>query len=181
VSARRRLLLTTAGAAALLLGVLTMSDALGVAGAPRDSAAVVWVDRPAPPLSGRTLSGQQADLRDLSGSVVLVTVWASWCPPCRQELPVLRSTGQRLGPHGLALLGVLTRDVPSSGRQLLADVGMTSFRTIQDPDGSKAVTWGATGVPETFLIDRRGRLRARCLGAVTPQWVHRYVDPVVAA
>jgi cytochrome c biogenesis protein CcmG/thiol:disulfide interchange protein DsbE len=170
--------------AALVLGAagLALADALGVAQGPKGGAEALALARhPAPPLAGTTLTGQHFDLTGVRGHVVLVTIWASWCPPCRQELPLLASTQKRLGSSGLRWVGVLTRDTPDQGRAMLASTGATAMTSVQDPDGTLAIGWGITGVPETFLVDPGGVVRARSLGAVTPQWITANVDPLVAS
>jgi len=168
-------------AALVILGcAAALGDAIGVTRAPADATASAMVGIPAPPLSGPTLTDRPVDLRNLRGHVVLVTVWASWCPPCRQELPVLAAARSRLAPRGVVFLGILTRDQAARGRALLREVGAGSLTSVQDPDGALAVSWGATGVPETFVVDPSGTIRARRLGAVTEEWVRRYVDAMVA-
>jgi cytochrome c biogenesis protein CcmG/thiol:disulfide interchange protein DsbE len=165
--------LVTAVLAVLLLG---LGGALGSAGQPVD---LERLDRPAPELAGTTIAGRPFDLRSHRGSVVLVTVWASWCPPCREELPILDRTRRRLAARGLVLVGILSRDSGDRATALLRDLGITDLPTIDDPSGRLAVSWGATGVPETYLVDRDGRVVARSVGAVTPEWVARHVDPAV--
>jgi cytochrome c biogenesis protein CcmG/thiol:disulfide interchange protein DsbE len=134
--------------------------------------------RPAPALSGQALDGRRLDLAALRGSVVLVNIWASWCGPCRDEIPLLRRTQQELGPRGLRIIGVATRDGPVAARALLGEVG-GGPESLVDPDGHLAVEWGATGVPETFLVDRAGVVRGRCWGEVTEQWLHDAVEPLL--
>ncbi len=79
------------------------------------------------------------------------------------------------------LVGVLTRDQPDRATALLQELGIAPFPTLPDPTGRTAVSWGATGVPETFLVDRDGRVVARSVGPLTEDWVTRHVDPVVAS
>jgi cytochrome c biogenesis protein CcmG, thiol:disulfide interchange protein DsbE len=179
-STRRRLAASAVAAVALVGAAAALGNAVGLTRAPADAATSAMVGVPAPELSGRTMTGATADLRTLRGRVVLVTVWASWCPPCRQELPVLAATRDRLGARGVSVLGILTRDQSAQARALLREVGAGQLTSVLDPAGALAVTWGATGVPETFVVDRAGTIRARRLGPVTAEWVRRYVDPLVA-
>jgi cytochrome c biogenesis protein CcmG/thiol:disulfide interchange protein DsbE len=134
---------------------------------------------PAPALAGRTLAGGTLDLADLRGSVVLVNVWAAWCAPCRAELPVLARAGQQLGNRGLHVVGIDARDGERQARELLARTGGDPASSIVDPDGAHARTWGVRGVPEAFVVDTGGRVRARYVGAVTRQWIDRYVVPLL--
>jgi cytochrome c biogenesis protein CcmG/thiol:disulfide interchange protein DsbE len=127
----------------------------------------------APPLSGPTLSGGTANLSSLRGSVVLVNVWASWCTPCRQELPLLSDVAHVYRPDGLRVMTINTRDGPVPAREFLRQIHARGLTTISDPDGARAVTWGVRGIPETFLVDRDGIVRARRVGAVTPAWLRQ--------
>ncbi len=173
---RIRVVLTTIAGVGLLAGALTLADALGLARGPAgDVTSAVATPRAAPPLAGPTLDGSTADLAQLRGQVVVVTVWASWCAPCRDELPVLAAGLRELAPQGVAFLGVETRDNADSAKVLLQQTGAGALTSVKDPDGSLAVSWGATGVPETFVIDREGLIRARNIGAVNAQWLSSQV------
>lgn len=172
-TARKVLLSLVGGGLVLGVGALLMVALLSDA----RPAAAGLVGRPAPVLAGETLDGGTADLADLRGSVVLVNVWASWCGPCREELPLLVSTQSRYGDQGLEVLGLNMRDGPVAARALLAETGAESLTSVVDPDGGTAVGWGVRGVPETFLVDRDGVLRARFFGAVTEEWVQEEVVP----
>lgn len=136
--------------------------------------------RTAPPLSGPTVSGGTANLAHYRGRVVVVSIWASWCSPCRSELPILARAHHRYRPSQVAFLGIDTRDRPASARKMLSETGMTGVASILDTDGSIAINWGATGVPETFIIDRIGRIRAHRVGAVTADWPNKAVRPLEA-
>ena len=179
---RGRVLASALAAGVLVAGGLGLADALGVARGPAGGEqALILATHPAPELAGTTLDGGHLDLASLHGHPVLVTIWASWCPPCREELPLLAATQRRLAPHGLQWVGILTRDTPTQAKAMLAATGATNMRSVEDPDGTTAVTWGATGVPETYLVDASGVVRARSLGAVTTDWIQKYVDPLVTA
>jgi cytochrome c biogenesis protein CcmG/thiol:disulfide interchange protein DsbE len=135
----------------------------------------------APPLAGRTLAGGALDLAELRGSVVLVNAWAAWCVPCRKELPVLVAAQRRLGPHGLRWVGIDVRDGERQARELLASVGGDPAESVTDPQGRLADRWQVRGVPETFVVDPRGVVRARHVGAVTRDWIDAHVLPLLPA
>jgi cytochrome c biogenesis protein CcmG/thiol:disulfide interchange protein DsbE len=151
------------------------------AGFGRDPTVVqsVLLDRPAPPLAGATLDGDRFDLGDHHGNVVLVNVWASWCGPCRQEYPVLEEADRELGARGLQIVGINTQDSDAEARAFLDELGGESYPSVVDPDGRIAVEWGTFGVPETFVVDRDGRLQAKVVGAVTREWIAANVVPLL--
>ncbi|PRY20181.1 TlpA family protein disulfide reductase [Pseudosporangium ferrugineum] len=135
----------------------------------------------APPLRGRTLTGARFDLTTLRGKVVLVNVWASWCDPCRQELPVLAGAQRRWSADGLEIAGIDIRDNAESAHRLLTELGVQDLRSVADPQGTAAVAWGARGVPETFVVDRAGQLRWWAQGAVDAAWLEQRIPPLLAA
>ncbi len=130
-------------------------------------------DRPAPPLTGRTPAGDPVDLAALRGSVVVVSVLASWCPPCRAELPVLVDAARQWRGRGVHFVGVAMRDNDSHAAELVRAAGGQALTIVADPDATRAVSLGARGVPETFVVDRRGIMRLHAVGPVTPDWLDR--------
>ncbi|MFJ8579870.1 TlpA family protein disulfide reductase [Micromonospora sp. NPDC093277] len=135
---------------------------------------------PAPALSGATLDGGRFDLATARGQVVLVNVFASWCGPCRDELPLLVDAERRWSPHGLRLVGLNVRDGDAAVRSLLEETGATGLTVLPDPDGTRSVDWGVRGVPETFLVDRDGRIVERQRGVVTQAWLEQRVAPLLS-
>ncbi|MEV4477366.1 redoxin domain-containing protein [Nonomuraea sp. NPDC049504] len=134
-------------------------------------------ERRKPDLSGHTLDGRPFTPSDLRGAPVLVSVWASWCDPCRQEFPLLVAAARDL--RGVHVLGVDLRDTASAARAFLKETGATSFPHLSDPDGRLALELGARGVPETFLLDRDGFIIDRMIGALTPGWIEAHVPPLL--
>lgn len=126
-----------------------------------------------PPVKGRTLGLASRDLR---GEVSLVNVFASWCVACREEHPVFMDLRQRgLVPiHGLNY-----KDQPDDAAGWLDKWGDPYTRTGADLDGRVAIDWGVYGVPETFLVDREGRIAYKHIGAVTPQILKDRILPLV--
>ena len=139
----------------------------------------VLVGHAAPPLAGTTLDGQQFDLSAWRGSVVLVNLWGSWCAPCQQEMPLLVSAYSALQPRGLRMVGVDVKDGAVQARQFLSREGAT-WPSVADPDSAHAVDWGTFGLPETYLLDRSGRVVAKSVGIVTPSWIDDHVVPLLA-
>lgn len=133
---------------------------------------------PAPPLAGEGLDGHEYDVEELHGSVVLVTAWASWCAPCRDEMPVLVDAQEELADSGLEVLGINVRDLPDPARRFAAEHELP-FPSIVDPKGTMSVAWGLRGVPATYLVDREGRLVEQHPGPVTQDWIDTVVEPEV--
>ncbi|MDX1673757.1 MAG: TlpA disulfide reductase family protein [Longimicrobiales bacterium] len=120
----------------------------------------------APELEVATLDGDSVALSDLRGEVVLLNVWATWCVPCRQEVPELQELHETHADEGLRVVGV-TVDHRGAGdeiRQFMDRYGMT-YDVWWDPDGTAIDVFGAVGVPLTVLIDREGQIAWRHLGA----------------
>lgn len=138
-------------------------------------------DRPAAPLRGTTVTGQPFDLGQLRGDVVIVNVMASWCAPCRRELPVLADAAARWAPEHVRVVGVAMRDQAADTTALLRDSGASSLTVVADPDGGHAVAWGVRGVPETFIVDRRGHLRVHAFGPITADWLQQQLTPLVTS
>lgn len=138
------------------------------------------IGRMAPALSGTDLDAEQRELEQLRGDVVLVNIWASWCSPCRDEIPALVEAEQRYADAGLRVLGVNTRDRLSHARRAAAEWGADAYPSIHDEEGRIAVSWGAVGVPETFVVDRDGTIVARHFGPVTADWVADTIDGLVS-
>jgi cytochrome c biogenesis protein CcmG/thiol:disulfide interchange protein DsbE len=135
------------------------------------------IDKPAPqfdlpPIDG---NGPGFATRDLKGEVVLVNVWASWCPPCRQEHPVL----MRLATEGVLIYGINYKDEPADARRFLAELGNPFKRIGADRSGRTAIDWGVYGYPETFAIDRSGRIRYRHVGPILPPDLESKIYPLL--
>lgn len=105
-------------------------------------------------------------LDDYKGKVVLLNVWATWCPPCRAEMPSIEKLYQQYGPHGLNVVAVSVDDAVSedSIRAFARDLGLT-FPILHDPTGKIEQTYQTTGYPETFVIGRDGVIRKKWIGA----------------
>ncbi len=171
----RRRGLTVAAALAVLIGVsLLLGSALSRPGS--SSSASPLLGRHAPALAGTTLGGGTYRLPRKPGRLTLVNIWASWCGPCRQELPLLSQVARHAGAEGVRLVTVNTKDGEVPARELLRKVGASDLLTVQDPHGRLAVEWGVTGVPETFVVDAGGVVRARFQGPVSQAWLDQQIQ-----
>jgi peroxiredoxin len=119
---------------------------------------------PAPPLRLATLPGEEVDRESYRGRVVLVNFWATWCPPCVEEMPSLERLYRTLGPEGLVVLGVSV-DEDGGALQDFVQRARVTFPILRDPGGRKAAAaWRTTGWPETFVIDGTGRIVRKIVG-----------------
>ena len=128
----------------------------------------VKVGAEAPAFAAETLDGERASLALLRGRPVLLNVWATWCHPCRQEIPALEQLHQAYGTRGLHVVGVSIDqgDQEQGIREFLQEYG-ASYAVWLDPDGEITTTYSTMGVPNTFLIGPDGTLLWKHVGPVT--------------
>jgi len=137
------------------------------------------VGRPAAPFSLTTFDGKPMSLEGYRGQVVILNFWASWCyPACYEEAPVLEATWQRYRDRGLVVLGVDIQDTEEAALRFIRQFNLT-FPNAPDPTGKVSIDYGVYGVPETFVIDRRGGIRYKHVGAVTEAVIRDKVEPLL--
>jgi thiol-disulfide isomerase/thioredoxin len=133
----------------------------------------------APALAGAGLDGGRVSLRAVArGNIVFVNVWASWCTPCRTESPLLARSAAALSGRGIRFLGIDETDRPSAARAFVRHTGAT-YPQLVDPDGKLLRTLRMLpqrGIPSTLVIDRRGRIAGRVIGAITAAEIRVVVD-----
>lgn len=129
----------------------------------------VEVGREAPPYAARTLAGDSTSLALLRGKVVVLNIWATWCAPCRAEVPYLESIFQKYAGQQVQVIGV---SVDARGEQdkiaAFAEEFAMTYPIWLDPDERVNSTFLAIGVPSTYVIDRRGVLVWKHLGTLRP-------------
>lgn len=156
-----------AGAGVALVGLQSTDDAL-----------LSYEERPAPPI-------ELPDLVDPTGTVtvprpgtpVVLNIWASWCVPCRREMPVLREAYARFGDQ-VAFIGVNHLDQRDEAIDFVAETGV-GYPSGYDPDGSVARTYGAFGVPTTYFITASGRIVAAKTGELSSEELSSQIDRLV--
>jgi cytochrome c biogenesis protein CcmG/thiol:disulfide interchange protein DsbE len=137
------------------------------------------IEKPAPDFNLPPLiEGEPAlTAADLRGQVTVLNFFASWCVPCRAEHPLLMELARQ---PGLALYGIAYKDKPEAARGFLAELGNPFARIAADSSGRTAIDFGVYGVPETYVIDRDGRIRFRQVGPLTPDAIKNDLLPLVA-
>jgi cytochrome c biogenesis protein CcmG/thiol:disulfide interchange protein DsbE len=177
--------ITVAVLAAALLGLLVY----GVAGKKVDDTldqAVAAGKRPTAPGRGVRLpslaaAGRPMALDDLSGKVVVLNFWASWCEPCKAEAPVLQRAQQRLSRNGGGtVLGVTYKDFEGDSRAFVRDEKVT-YPNVRDDRLKLAPQYGTTQLPETFVIDRSGKVVAMSRGQIDQPFMDRALDAAEGA
>jgi cytochrome c biogenesis protein CcmG/thiol:disulfide interchange protein DsbE len=128
------------------------------------------------PVLGGDGSGSLADYK---GKVVLVNVWASWCEPCRDELPLIQKAHKRLSARGGTVVGIDVKENSAAALAAVEEYGL-SFPNLRDRDGSFVRAWGQTGYPENYVIDRKGRVAAVRRLPVTQEWLDATLPPLLA-
>lgn len=139
----------------------------GAAGAPAQAQykASPWpADRTLPALAAADLQGKLWDLATLRGRAVLLNFWATWCAPCKEELPTLQTLAD-LEIDRLTVLAIDTREPARRARRYLQSTGL-NLTVLPDPQGDIARAWGVTVFPTTVLIDPAGHARQVVRGAV---------------
>ncbi len=119
----------------------------------------------APDFTLEDLTGQKVSLSSFRGKPVFLNFWASWCPPCRQEMPELQEFHQRYGEQ-IALVGINWGETADTVREFLARMGVT-YLNLLDPRGTAFVLYKLTGIPESFFIDPEGYVRGVWIGPLT--------------
>jgi cytochrome c biogenesis protein CcmG/thiol:disulfide interchange protein DsbE len=137
------------------------------------------INRPAPPFRLTQLDDPDKTFtpRDMLGRVWLLNVWASWCVSCRAEHAVLTALS-RTGV--LSIYGLAYKDTRENALTFLASFGNPYVLSIQDMDGRVGIDYGVYGVPESYLIDKRGMIRFKQIGPLTIEVVEKTILPTVA-
>jgi cytochrome c biogenesis protein CcmG/thiol:disulfide interchange protein DsbE len=171
---RRRALTAAAGAGVLVAALLAVLATRSVP--PGSAAASSLGGKPAPAIAGAALvGGRPVSLSGLRGRYVVVTFFASWCAPCRAEVPALASFvwSQRHGGR-VAVLGVADQDTAGNARAFLEQYGAT-WPAVADASGSIAYAYGVTDPPQSFLVSPSGLVVGRYTGQLTSAFLQRWV------
>ena len=128
---------------------------------------VAEVGKPAPNFTLVDTKGKTWNLSELKGQVVFVNFWATWCPPCREEMPSMEALYTSMPADKFKMLAILSNDEPAIADKFAAQIGFT-FPILIDPENKASQAYGLTGVPESYIIDKHGILREKVIGPA--QW-----------
>jgi cytochrome c biogenesis protein CcmG/thiol:disulfide interchange protein DsbE len=161
----------------LLFGAVAAYFAIGLTKDPRILPSAL-IDKPAPKFDLPALHDGKLGLAnaDLGGELKIVNVFASWCVPCRVEHPVLMRFSKL---NNTPLYGLNYKDKKSDAIAWLKQLGDPYERIGQDLSGRVGIEWGVYGVPETYFIDREGRIRYRHVGPILPEVMEKTILPLI--
>ena len=128
---------------------------------------------------GRDLKGNKIRISDYHGRVVIVSFWASWCGPCRQELPLLAGVVKRVGPEQLQVIAINYRDDPEPFKYVVKVLKDFPITILRDPNGKAAKKYEVLGIPRMIIIDRDGKVAADHTGygeSMIPELVDQLND-----
>ncbi len=128
---------------------------------------VAEVYKPAPDFSLVDRQGKTGTLSELKGQVVFVNFWATWCPPCREEMPSMQKLHEMLPKDKFKMLAILNSDDPALADSFAAKLGLT-MPILDDQANKVGPKYGLTGMPETFIIDKKGVVMEKFIGPA--QW-----------
>ncbi|RMH15328.1 MAG: DsbE family thiol:disulfide interchange protein [Gammaproteobacteria bacterium] len=136
------------------------------------------INKPAPEFSLPKLGNMTTQVKrdDLIGQVWLLNVWASWCVSCRQEHPLLVDFSKK---NLVPIYGLDYKDNPDDARNWLRRLGNPYSTVLVDMDGRVGIDYGVYGVPETYVIDKKGVIRYKQIGPVTPSALHDKMIPLI--
>jgi cytochrome c biogenesis protein CcmG/thiol:disulfide interchange protein DsbE len=117
-------------------------------------------------------------LADYKGKVVLLNVWASWCEPCKQESPLLERWHRQMLAKGGTVLGIDTLDVSSDALDFVKEYKLT-YPQLHDRDGTSIKKFGVAQYPESFVVNRQGKIAATARGPVDDAWMQQHVAPLL--
>lgn len=159
--------------AGLLLAFVVFADVNLVAQAGR-------VGSPAPGFSRLDLGHRRVDLGSYRGKVVLLNFWATWCGPCRVEMPYFVDWQKQYGPARFQVIGMSMDDASPEVVAFLAKTKL-NYPVVMGDEAIGAAYGGVLGLPVTFLIDRKGNIRARYQGAIDPVQVKKAIEDLLAS
>ncbi len=161
----------------LLFGLLAWQVAVKEEGRGTAAALAAGESPPAPPFDLPRLDGEGSlSLASLRGKVVVLNFWASWCEPCKEESPRLQAAWERWREEGVVVVGIDAQDFRADARRFVERYGLT-YPIVHDGEGSTLGRFGVTGFPETWFVDREGRLVGeRVQGPVSEEQLTRNIE-----
>ncbi len=149
------------------LGITVDADSPDTKGGDRGvmfAANLPEIGRPAPDFTLKDTSGKNASLKDYKGRVVMINFWATWCPPCRQEMPSMEELFKEYNKKGFEILAISS---DSQGEKIVKpfmEFYELNFRALMDPEGNVHSIYGVTAIPTTYIVDKQGNVTHKIMG-----------------
>ncbi len=118
----------------------------------------------APDFSLEDLSGKRIDLKGLRGKVIFLNFWATWCIPCREEMPTMEKLYRELRKQGLEIVAIDYRESPKEVRGFFGELGLT-FKVLLDRHGKVSEDYGTWSIPVSYFINRKGEFVGKAMGS----------------
>jgi len=172
----------TMGIGIILIGIAAlflMPKADAVASAEEEYSSVPMpVEYDAPELALENLAGEPESLTDYHGQVVLVNLWATWCPPCKAELPILQEYYEDHLAEGFVILGIDSQEKPETVETYITTTDV-SYPIWIDEAGEAGKAFSSYSLPTSFVIDREGTVRLAWTGAISKSMLEKHVTPII--
>jgi len=136
------------------------------------------VEKPAPDFTLRSLDGETVALHEARGKPVVLSFWSTWCGPCAAEHVLVREAVENWKNSDVKFFSVLYEDTPEAAKAFVAEHGKAA-PILLDPDLKTAMDYGVSGVPETFFIDRRGKVALKQVGMLTPEILEKEIPTLI--
>ena len=174
------ILLAGLGLIALIAVALILRSYQGVVNDPLDAFILppFEVNQPAPELTLFDLDGKEVSLSDFRGEVILLNNWATWCPPCREEMPEFKNYYDKYKNQEFQIVAIEAGDPEDDVRNFVEREGL-DFVVLLDPENKSLIAFQQNTLPNSFVIDRDGYLRFSWLGAINEPTLEKYVTPLL--
>lgn len=173
------LMLVGFGLLALGISFMLLKSQTVTAGSSIDFSTVpVQVDYPAPELNLTTLGGEPVALSDYLGNVVLVNLWATWCPPCREEMPTLQTFYEKYKSEGFVLIAIDQGETLPQVNPFVLEFKLT-FPIWLDHSSEAGRAFETMNLPSSYVIDRNGQVRLMWIGGISKKNLEKYVPDVI--
>lgn len=166
------------GFLALGISFLLLTDSYTFASNQDFSAVPAQVDFPAPELNLTTLDGDPIALSDYLGQVVLVNLWATWCPPCREEMPTLQAFYDKYQSDGFVLIAIDQGETAEQVIPFVDEFGLT-FPIWLDTGSEAGIAFETMNLPSSYVIDRNGHVRLMWIGGISKRNLEKFVPDII--
>jgi thiol-disulfide isomerase/thioredoxin len=175
------------GAGVILIGVMLFlllvfnkkEDANAQASSTTSSNAAGLVNYPAPELSLQNVTGRQESLVDYRDKVVLVNNWATWCPPCKAEIPTLEAYYKAHNADGFVIIGIEAGETQNEVLEFVQSSAIT-YPVWVDLENASLKAFNSSGLPNSYVIDRKGAVRFAWVGEINRDVLEKYVTPLIS-